>query len=340
MHKKSLPKDQQDTTNSAVFTNHDQVSTIPTVLSEQPDNFSLFATPFSLTLSHNPSSSSFTASLTSPVAPTNQPIIFSGSATPKDNSMLTIASCPKKLNKFLQHVGFGEQDAAEEMLKKDNYLTLEAGNLTDCAKREFKQITAFQYALWALDFHMWQMLLKYLPKEEASKQVIGLRSGDWVQVHSNHANWQNLIDALQTYIDHYNLWSHEQLSNYWRQQVGGTQLLLPAHVINEYNHPLRSFYPAPTTIDYDVILPRTGVDRWFTLGTKQLGKDFAWGRGGCDQAVAGLIGGDRWGATFGLLRDELPDLDAMRTILAYRMEQARMLISLMSSFKKSQAYLI
>lgn len=103
--------------------------------------------------------------------------------------------------------------------------------------------------------------------------------------------------------------------------------MLPAHVINEYNHPLRSFYPAPANIDYDFILPRTGIDRWFTQGTRQLGKDFAWGRGGCcDQAVAGLIGGDRWGARFGLLRDELPDLDAMRTILAYRKEQARMLI--------------
>ncbi len=50
------------------------------------------------------------------------------------------------------------------MLKKDSYLTLEAGNLTDCAKREFKQIKAFQYSLWALDFYMWKILLKYLPK--------------------------------------------------------------------------------------------------------------------------------------------------------------------------------
>jgi hypothetical protein len=328
MYKKSPTKDKKDVSNEVISTENNIVSLVLKVLSEQQDSFSLFATSFALTLSHDSSSSSFTASPTSSDA-TNQTIIFSAPDTPQDSSIL------KMLDKFLKHIGFGEQDKAEEMLKKDNYLTLEAGDLTDCAKREFKQITAFQYSLWALDFHMWKMLLKYLPKEEASKQVIGLRNGDWVQIHGHHADWQNLIDSLQTYIDHYNLWSHEQLSDYWCQQVGGTQLLLPAHVINEYNHPLRSFYPAPANIDYDFILPRTGIDRWFTQGTRQLGKDFAWGRGGCDQAVAGLIGGDRWGARFGLLRDELPDLDAMRTILAYRKQQTRMLILYLSQHLSS-----
>lgn len=232
-----------------------------------------------------------------------------------------------ELPKFLKHIGFGEQNEAEEMLKQQPRLCLRFGDLTDCSQREFKNISAFQYALWALDFHMWQMILKYLPDQTARLQISSFIRRKDEQVH---CSWDNLIDALQTYIDHYNLWSDEQLSDYWCQQVGGTQLLLPAHLINEYNHPLRSFYPAPANIDYDVILPRTGIDRWFTLGTMQLGKDFAWGRGGCNLAVAGLIGGDRGFSRLGSLRDELPDLDAMRTILAYRTKQARMLIFCMS----------
>ena len=140
MYKKSPPKDKKDVSNEVISTENDMISLVPKVLSEQQD-----------------SSSSFTAQPASSDA-TNRTVIFSAPATPQDSSI------PKTLDKFLKHIGFGEQDEEEEMLKKDNYLTLDAGNLTDCAKREFKQIKAFQYSLWALDFYMWKILLKYLPK--------------------------------------------------------------------------------------------------------------------------------------------------------------------------------
>ena len=326
IYKKSPPKDKKDVSNEVVSTENDIVSLVPKVFSEQQDRFSLFATSLSLPLPLDSSSSSFTASSTSLDA-TNQTIIFSAPSTPQDNSII------KMLNKFLKHIGFGEQDEAEDMLKKDNYLILEAGDLTDCAKREFKQITAFQYSLWALDFHMWKMLLKYLPKEEASKQVKGLKNGDWVQTHGHHADWQNLIDALQTYIDHCNLWSQEQLSNYWCQQVGGTQLLLPAHVINEYHNTLMSFNSDPEDT-YENFLSRSGVNLWVDLATPdkflELGKNFAWTRGNNETALLRLIPNIQYLGIGNPLKSEEIDKNYLKSLLSFRRNQVNMLIHIMS----------
>src|ERR1700687_1587086 len=132
----------------------------------------------------------------------------------------------KEVNQLLQHVANGEQDEAEALLKQKPGLLLSKGNVTDLSKREFKEITAFQYAVWALDWHMWRMLLKYLPKEQAALQLAELESRG--TAHGKHASWQGLIDALTTYAAM--PWDYKKSLPYWRKQVGGAQLLLPAHV--------------------------------------------------------------------------------------------------------------
>ena len=53
-------------------------------------------------------------------------------------------------------------------------MALASGSVIDLSKRRFAKITAFQYALWAMDWHMWTMLLKYLPKPEAAAQAHAL----------------------------------------------------------------------------------------------------------------------------------------------------------------------
>ena len=60
----------------------------------------------------------------------------------------------KALNQLLQSVAEGEQDKAEEFIQKNKNLLLYPGTVKDLSGREFKQITAFQYALWALDWHI------------------------------------------------------------------------------------------------------------------------------------------------------------------------------------------
>ena len=101
----------------------------------------------------------------------------------------------KSLNQLLQYVAEGEQDKAEKMLKGKSGGLLGWGEIKanpdllshrstvkDLSGREFKQITAFQYALWAMDWHMWTMIQKYLPQEAQAQQCARIRNqrhGAW-----------------------------------------------------------------------------------------------------------------------------------------------------------------
>ena len=60
----------------------------------------------------------------------------------------------KEVEEFLRLVAEGEQDKAEAMLKSNSALALVPGDVTDLSKRSFNGITGFQYAVWALDWHM------------------------------------------------------------------------------------------------------------------------------------------------------------------------------------------
>jgi hypothetical protein len=198
------------------------------------------------------------------------------------------------LQTFLKLVAEGEQDKAEAMLKANPALALVPGEVIDLSKRKFTNITAFQYAVWALDWHMWTMIRKYLPDDEAKKQAEGFETGPWIREHGVTAQYllEKLTNALQTAIDLYDkatdatFFKDKKLAEAntaWVQQVGGSQLLLPAHVINEYCHPTRSFKPCPNFRDTPV-LPRTRTidgSEWFTavFNNGKLGKKFAWAHG-------------------------------------------------------------
>lgn len=186
------------------------------------------------------------------------------------------------LDKFLKYIGFGEQDEAEKMLMVNPELALMSGKLRDCANRTFEQVTGFQYAVWALDWHMWTMILKYLSKEKAAEQAKSMRTVSWVQEHGASASWQNLIDALQAYVKHYGTWTIDQCQEHWNKQVGGAQRLLPAHVINEYCRSDRSFEPCPD-FNSPISLPRTrntdeGEWHTATYNNGNLGDTFAYVR--------------------------------------------------------------
>lgn len=177
-------------------------------------------------------------------------------------------------NIFLNLVGFGQQQLAEEMLKENKNLALTSSDLIDCAGRQFKNITGFQYAIWALDWNMWNMIERYMPIEAIQEQIRNLEQGEWVKAHGTVVSWRNLINALQTYTDHYFDWTATQAQQYWCQQVGGAQLILPAHVINEYCRRDHSFYPCPD-FNEETTLPRVIDCYWKDIEPKKLGVDFA-----------------------------------------------------------------
>jgi hypothetical protein len=185
-----------------------------------------------------------------------------------------------KLMQFLKHIGLGEQDEAEAMLKINPSLSLIKSDLTDLAGRDFKQITGFQYALWALDWHMWEMLKTYLPLETVYKQLSEIEKGVWVKEYGSVASWQKLIDALQEYLDNYNNWTDIECRTYWTQKVGGEQLILPAHVIQEYCRPDK---PSNRSQKINIPLPRIDINdrkNWFENNKgEELGRDFGRVRG-------------------------------------------------------------
>ena len=170
-----------------------------------------------------------------------------------------------RTSKFLTHVVKGEQRQVEAMLKKNPHLALASATVTDHADRTFSNITGFQYAVWALDWHMWSLIKKYLPEEAARTQAQGFTTGPWVEQHGVKASWQNLLDAYEYYLENYSKmfkakkWT--ELNKIWLVQIGGAQKLLPMHVLHEYCHPDRPFDPIP---DFTGPLPRS-LPHWLSL---------------------------------------------------------------------------
>ena len=159
----------------------------------------------------------------------------------------------KSLNQLLQYVAEGEQDKAEELIKQEKNLLLHTGTVKDLSGREFKPITAFQYALWAMDWHMWTMIQKYLPQEAQAQQWQELETKG--TAYGKHFSLQGLTGALQTYVDNYDNWSGTQCGEHWCKVVGAAQKELPAHVVNEYCRADRPFVPCPS--EWKSKLPRS-----------------------------------------------------------------------------------
>jgi len=82
------------------------------------------------------------------------------------------------LKQFLLHVAFGEQDEAEVILKlypellRSDY-TRDVLSYTE--HLEFHNVTAFQLALIFKDWHMWNMMLKYIPEDERKEYLKDLQ---------------------------------------------------------------------------------------------------------------------------------------------------------------------
>ena len=190
------------------------------------------------------------------------------------------------VNILLQCVAYGQQEQAEAMLQRDPDLLLMKGDVTDYSLRHFKNITAFQYALWALDRHMWTMLLKYLPEVKAAEQFSELEEKG--TEYGIHYDFASLINALEIYDKKYGYDAkYDEVTDCWNQVVGGAQRNVPVHVANEYCYPNRlictlpsfteAHLPRKIYIGCNYNLCHTGVPTyWFPLDNNSgLGIDFA-----------------------------------------------------------------
>ena len=187
---------------------------------------------------------------------------LSGASSAKER----VARNELQLGEFLHHVARGERNAAEEMVRENRELLIQAGEFTDPSGRRF-HCTAYQYAYWSKYTHMRRMLESYM--DEGAKVflhacIFDSRTGlarnlsysqDGVEVQSANFDLAPLIDALRVYVD-----SHvdsqrgpgapDKASKAWLR-VGRLQLHLPVCAAKAYCNPRRSFDPTPSFDESD-----------------------------------------------------------------------------------------
>lgn len=169
------------------------------------------------------------------------------------------------VRKLLHNVVRGKHDAVQSMLRKDISLIFARSKVTDCSGRTFDNVSAFEYALWALDKHMWSAMVECIPLNEEGRKIIAQLIAQYNKINTNgvtyrlngkrvteqHFDFKNtIIKELQIQVDLINApgaKNVDAINKQWREGVGGVQKLLPMHVIDEYcsNEP---FYPVPQFI--------------------------------------------------------------------------------------------
>ncbi|WP_133141129.1 hypothetical protein [Legionella quateirensis] len=199
-----------------------------------------------------------------------------------NDDVVNFAAIKENLTKtLLDHVAYGLQDEAKAILVKYPEILLEIESVIDIGDEPFKG-TAFQYAVWALDTHMYTMMLDCLPQNEQG-EFIRKKLLKQFEAQTEHFDFKPLITALDTYVDNYDTWDAKQREEHWCKVVGGAQQKLPAHVRHEYCNPDRSFYPVPDFTE-KVLTRSLRIFHWDS------GNWMEWGRGlvglGVDFAIA------------------------------------------------------
>lgn len=192
----------------------------------------------------------------------------------------------------------GEQETIKQLMQLSPELLqslVTKTDITDYSGRRFPSISAFSYALWAQDWHMWTMMLDSLSeafnkgylgaetvRQEMLKQYMDLvcqpnggvdydLNGERIY-QENHFNLQPLINALGIYI-------FNRCTDCWQTEIGVEQRKLPLAMAGEYCrampfHAERQFNQAerpPFPVFYNQLTGHT--EAWFTLRTQ--GDDLA-----------------------------------------------------------------
>lgn len=242
----------------------------------------------------------------------------------KDSSLLATTQT------LLDLIANGRQEEAEILLQKKGYFGLtHKTTVRDPSDRNFEALTGFQYAVWAGDYHMWTMLLKYLPRADAASQLKELEEKgvayeypggkDWVKVAGEkHFDLSRLIKALENYVNNYKESDNFPDTYYkWTVAVGGAQKMLPACWAQEYCRPLNFDMDLTKENIKERSLVRTLMvdnplsernDYWYngdSVGKYYAVLRSAKGRGGADNGYFGAGG----------------DLEEMRILQKVRSEQ-------------------
>ncbi|WP_258956611.1 F-box protein [Legionella sainthelensi] len=234
---------------------------------------------------------------------------------------------------LLHYAVRSQYSEVKKLLKKDINLMLKRERVVDLSGREFQSISGFEYALWALDKHMWTMMLECMPKDEEGKKVLAellfqydkvctegvTYSLDGKTITENHFDFQGtIIKELQIQYDslHSPQLDWDAINQQWIKGVGGAQRKLPMHVVYEYCSTDFLFNPPPKFTfrpqsSMKLYNHRTSkYEDWFSIDSK-LGIDFTAHKG---ENHYGAI------AAFGAV-DGHTELDAMKALYEIRINE-------------------
>jgi hypothetical protein len=136
------------------------------------------------------------------------------------------------LQALLKWVTEGHLLEVEKLLKKNVALGLGLCTVKDLSERTFKNITALQYAVWALDTEMSELIINYIGAHNASIQMKALsQEPSYYSAHGARYEMKPLITKTKHYVDNYSKWDDKEQDRYWQKEVGGEQRKCPAWLI-------------------------------------------------------------------------------------------------------------
>jgi hypothetical protein len=176
----------------------------------------------------------------------HKPSFFSSPAQ-KENDIQPLDKA--EVEAFIKYVADGRQDEVEALLKIKPLLALTHSPVIDNRGKPFKCITAFQYAVFVLDAHMWEMMIPYFTEEQsrlAYEQMKELET--YGTEHGKEQNWDKLTAEMKKYDDEHNKWTHDEHVQQLAA-IGEEQEKLAQHVVSEYCWQDRPFSPVPNFED-------------------------------------------------------------------------------------------
>jgi hypothetical protein len=198
------------------------------------------------------------------------------------------------VRQFLHAVTRRDLKAVEAMLQKDTSLIFKRGSVTDCSGRAFVNISAFEYAIWALDSWMWKTMLACIPQNRQGDEVfsklmrmyiknakIGVKYSfnDELKMESHFDFTGTIIKQLelQRILLNSAVRSSVNITKQFIEGVGGAQRILPMHIVSEYCSE-EPFYPAPDFFCPSVTY--SSIHNWLTKNDEnwfdsQLGHTYA-----------------------------------------------------------------
>ena len=152
---------------------------------------------------------------------------------------------------------------AERLVTKTPSLLAHKGYITDLAGNTFQELTAFQLAVLLGDWHMYNMMLKYMDKTTAKAQLeelltkgVQYTDAEGVQQTEQLFSLQPLLNAYAHLEQAIEEGKGDLADNIWVNEIGAAQAVVPACVAQQFCHPTRHFGEGKDT-DFSGSLPRS-----------------------------------------------------------------------------------